>query len=160
MDNELLKTRYYLEHRLFPKWLFENKGKFIETLTKGREDFVFKVLQDMCIEDFISCAYKKEDFKVNTVKLEDDVYLIDIKMPEPEKSPLCYSIYMIFNKEEDNFGYFTLEKRIDAEKGKEALLCGWDKYEHHYNYGAVTLEDALVKAVHVFILSCEEKNKK
>lgn len=137
-----MKTMYEFEHRLVPRWIHTVPAFFNDLVEKGEQ----KTLYDACKSVFDShneeMPYKAEDFGGSHFKLNDKTYVIMMKMPQPEETPLCYRIYMFLDAETHETGCFTVEKGSDPFTGDERLfVCSWDHEGNHQNYGNYYLDD-------------------
>lgn len=130
---------YYLEHRFIPESLYsENGERLISSLLKGRGAFLIDVLNFLGRESDYQCPYKENDFQIKPILIGKDgdpnqFAIIEIDMPEPDVSPLCYRVYICHDYNFSNLLYLTYEKGLNGDD----MLCGWDSDGSHINYGPV-----------------------
>lgn len=140
---------YLYEHKIIREMFFEQKGMFINPIA-GKPEILWHIFDDLCKGNDEENLYGVEDFRIEKAILSEDDFMINIICPYPEEQPLCYNIYLIFNKDFSRQMVFSLENggKDLFDKTKDIqFLCGWDDKGNHLNYGVVELDqiDALMK---------------
>ena len=125
--------RYIFEHRLLPKWFFEDKMQFVGLLLH-KKDILFNVISDMFEKEEVTNPYSLESFDVTAIKITDDVFMLRIGFPEPEEEPLCYCAYLFFDENFEKTSYFCIEKG-NEESREYPFVCSWTPDAMHYNHG-------------------------
>lgn len=131
------EIRYMFEHQLLPQWFFEKKFNFIMVLLEDKE-FLYKASSAIFEEFEVENPYSKEDFKVETAKMAEEVMVVKMIFPKPEKEPLCYSSYLFFDKEFKKVSYFCIER---GDEEKCPFVCSWEPNGEHNNYGNCTFKN-------------------
>ena len=144
--NDLL---YAYEHNIIRDLFFERKGGFINAIA-GKPEILWNMFDDFCKGNNEEDLYEKEDFRIEKAILSEDDFMINILCPYPEEQPLCYNIYLVFNKDFSRQMMFCLESggKSSLEPTKDVqFLCGWDEKKNHINYGPVDFNqiDVLMK---------------
>ena len=146
---KLKKARYTLEHEALPLFYFENKNLFMLSLLESNGELVYDIMDDFC--DKIECEnlYKKEDYKVDALNVDEEVKIVRVTMPDPRVELECKYVYFMFDLKFEKMKYFTVEK---ASFGKE-FLCGWDEHRNHLNYGFCPedLNEHLQKIIQIYM---------
>ncbi len=131
--------RYMFEHRLLPKWFFEDKMKFIGLLLHEKETLFNRINNIFKIAE-VDNPYSLEDFNVTAAKITDDVLMLRIGFPEPEEEPLCYCAYLFFDESFEKVSYFCIEKG-NAVSDNYPFVCSWTPDGVHRNHGNCSFED-------------------
>ena len=140
MTKQFLDIVYYLEHRFIPETLFDEEHDLIRALAT-RENVLYEIFDGMCDEKKEQNPFSPEDFKVNSFHVRDDWFALDITFPSPERTPLCYAMYIFYKNDGSGKGCFTVE-RGKNEKGIECgFLCEWKQDKSHINYGPKLLSE-------------------
>ena len=97
-------NRYAVEHKHFPQFLFYN-----DDLLKSGFDDISDVLKKMLIAvwKFIFLDKPETDFKISSEKLNNDVELFIISMPEPVQMLDCRHIGIFIDRKTNSLRYFT-----------------------------------------------------
>lgn len=135
---DFARCMYMVENVIVPKFFFEQTEDLVVNLMNDDEllmSFVDKAVEDT---DFTN-PYKPEDFKVSVNKIANQIYMIIIDYPEPEREPLCYSCVLIFDEGFKHRRLFSLEKG-DSEAGRVPHICEWTPDREtgeltHVNFG-------------------------
>lgn len=134
MERDITDARYLLEHRILPKYFFKEKESFIVTLVRSEKNIPFELIQKICEEEEIELPYTPEDFDMVPFNVTNSIKGLCLDFPEPERSPLCWRIYLLFDMDLKKYGYYTVEKGEDDSD----FVCGWQEEEEslsHVNYG-------------------------
>jgi|GEM_PF-2866381 len=130
----LERIRYHFEHSAMPRFFYEDPATVLDVL----EDVgVFPVFAALANENGVAYPYQEADFKEYLYNLNDGTVLLQVVMPQPEKTPQCYRIYMVYNSDTGNAGYYTVE--FDNMLVETAFLCGWKSDMTHLNYGGAAI---------------------
>lgn len=142
------QTRYNIEHCALPEWFFEAGEDFIDRVSK---EFIYACFEAGYRQDEVEFPYTIDQFDVHYIKLDDTTYMAKIHLPEPETSPLCSGILLVFDEGYTNLQYFTVELADNVRNKNRYMLCEWDEDENHYNYdfcnSAFRLEEKIL-AIH------------
>ena len=141
-------VRYLFEHRLLPKWFFEDKMELIAMLLHDKKTLP-GILSRIFEKEGLENPYTEDQFNVEPAKLTDEIMMLKLTFPEPEEEPLCYCAYLFFDKDFKKPAYYSIEKG-NEESGDQVFVCSWTAKGKHVNHGTSTLEDQ-----HDF-LSCVE----
>ena len=137
--------RYFLEHKALPKALYDSGAQLMASLMSDRGAAVreFYRKAELANPNY-HCPYTEKDFSVDYLefgrdaKHKDPVLIFRIRMPQPEASPLCRSVYLCYAKERPDVMYFTSE--LTPSGGYS--ICGWSRAGAHLN-----IEDASDKGL-------------
>ena len=149
-----MRLRYEVEHQLLPNVLFDNPKEIISMLSLEKEKFICLLYDIVSKSGKIPNPYKKENFAVRLYKLERPWLMAKIVMPEPDSSPLCGSVIIVFEETFKKVYYFTIEKEVKLSKNDEDrwALCGWTKHHEHLNFGEISGgESEEIKAIRELI---------
>lgn len=139
----LCKLRYYFEHKFLRKYYFENTVPFLAEMFEvyGNEEddtdnFLYNMIREAAEKNDIEFPYSKEQYKVDLYPLNEDDFMIRIRLPEAEEPLLCTHIYLLFPIEDfSKKRYFTIELVERKGKRKHYCLCEWEEDGFHANYG-------------------------
>ena len=142
-------ARYALEHRIIPKYLYENGIGFMGAIADKEANLLNKVLLDLLSEDGVVNPYGEDPIKVEPFRVED-IIIARIIFPEPEEDPLCYESYAFFNSKDERAAYYCLEK---GQPGEEPFLCGWSEDGIHLNFNNCSMDrdELLVNMLRLFL---------
>lgn len=101
-------SRYVLEHRIIPQYLFEHGIGFMAALADKEKNFLSDILLDIMEDEGVKNPYGDTPITVETIKIED-ILVARIIFPKPEEEPLCYKSYAIFDVESLKAAYYCLE---------------------------------------------------
>ena len=143
VDTGTIRDRYLMEHKILPELILGDDGSHvINLILRDKEKFFVGMYCCLHAEqndkDYM-CPYSPENFQVESFSLGNNTFMIKVKMPEPEKSPLCTMIAIIHDNLMDSRRYLTVEKSFEGED----MLCEWENMTH-MNYGAYS-ERKLIK---------------
>ncbi|MEG0751223.1 MAG: hypothetical protein RR998_06460 [Oscillospiraceae bacterium] len=129
-------ARFEIEHKVLPSVLFSAEGgSLIHHIVSTKGAFVCDLYNKFCADD---TKYIQSDFVVNPFFVSDDLAVVHVKLPEPERAHLCSSIYILHNTELSACRFFTIESTEDG-----GLSLGeWTSNEQHNDYGDVTADPA------------------
>ena len=140
MTKSFLDIVYFLEHGFLPAVLFDEKRDLIGTLTE-KKNVVYEIFDGMCDEKKEKNPYSPEDFKVQSFHVIDDWFALDITFPKPERTPLCYAMYIFYRNDGSGKGCFTLERGKNEQGIEGIFLCEWKQDGSHVNYGHISLDE-------------------
>ena len=141
----LARLRYHFEHSALPRYFYEDPANMLEALDQVGAFTLFASLAD---ENGVVYDYAAEDFAQALYASDDGTLLLRLDLPQPENTPDCYRIYMLYNPETQAAAYYTLEYDAlavglgggsQSELSESAFLCGWDADGTHRNYGGVNV---------------------
>ena len=137
----LFEFRYNLEHRLFPRYYFEDTPAFFAALlgnededSEGVDNYLFEMVSDISDKCDFALPYTADQYGVELREIDDNTFMCKISLPEPEESPLCSRVYLILSGDYSNQRYFSVELMEIRRKRKCYCLCEWSSTGHH-NYG-------------------------
>lgn len=133
----LEKARYHFEHSTMPRFFYEDPANMIDVLSQRGMYQMWSVFAN---ENGVDYPYQPEDFSERLYELEGGARVLQVVMPKPEETPLCFRVYMIYNAETGSAGYYTVE--YDNLLGDAAMLCGWTAAHEHMNYSGAPILDA------------------
>ena len=95
--------------------------------------------------------YTQEQFRTDAVSIDENLMVIKLLFPEPEKAPLCYYSFLFFDKSSEKINFFCIEKS-SIEADPLPHLCGRSADGSHLNYGRGTFEeeDNFLKCVEIY----------
>ena len=141
----LSEFRYNLEHRLFPKYYFEDAPAFFAALfgnedeeePEGVDNYLFEIISDISNKCDFELPYTAAQYDLELFEIDEDTFMCKITLPEPEESPLCSHVYLMLSDDYSNKRYFTVELMEIRRKRKYYCLCEWSSSGHH-NHGEVS----------------------
>lgn len=144
MSDTVFNTRYAFEQAMLPQFFFQDPMSVISGIIRDPK-ILFQVLDTMFQEDQVENPYQEEDFSVDSSRITDEIFTVEIKLPEPEAAPLCHRVILFFDESMTNLGYYCLEKG-DSIGGQDPIfVCGRDRDGGHLNFGiSPSMEDAFV----------------
>jgi len=133
------QIRYRFEHTLLPVRLLRNTGEFVKELkdSENQRALLFRMISGVFASEDVKNPYQEDQFDVTVLLENDELTGIRLGFPLPEKAPLCYCGFLLFDREFQHIAYFTVEKGIDDDS---AFLCKWTLQGEHMNYGRVPPE--------------------
>ena len=140
----LAQLRYHFEHSALPRYFYEAPDNMLDVLDRVGAYALFTSLAD---ENGVAYDYSDEDFAQALYASADGTLLLQLDLPQPENTPDCYRIYMLYDPDTQAAAYYTLEyDAMAVELGgpqdalsESAFLCGWDAEGTHGNYGGVNV---------------------
>lgn len=144
--------RYMFEHIYLKDMFFSYEKEFITRIldkdAKGY-DLVYELYTDFCKQQHTQNIFTRDEFYTSIHKIEDDINLIIVTLPKPQKTLRCHYILIPYNNSLDKLMYFTVEKSVI--ENELPILCKWD-HNKHINLGYVELvvKDIVDKAVKEF----------
>jgi len=122
---------YYLQHRLLPKYIFDNRD-------------LYEALAAKKVAKFLEVVGKVVDKKyANNLHIEHiaSKNAVLITFPAPTKSPLCY--FAFIQKFRDGFSYYVYEKVDNILGGDVVGVVGaWSENKEHFNFGLRNYKDS------------------
>lgn len=135
------EIRYFFEHKLLPKWFFDEQMNFTISLLQD-SSILYKAINDIYTGEGVENPYTSDMFKTEGGRISEDVFLLKITFPEPEEQPLCYCQYLFFDEKFEKVSFFTIERGIRIETGETVpFVCSWEADETHNNHGICTFEE-------------------
>lgn len=133
----LEQARYHFEHSSMPRYFYEAPENMLKVLG---ESGVYRLWTALADENGVEYPYTAEDYAQNGYVTDDGTEILQIIMPKPEATSLCYRVYLVFDPGTGKAGYYTVE--YDNLLGESAFLCGWTEAREHANYGGAAILDA------------------
>lgn len=132
------KIRYVFEHRLLPEMYFEDKEELIALLLEEEGILIYRLMHTLFRDEGMECPYTKEQFQT-IFERRDELFLVVIRMPQPEEKLLCSSIILIFDEKFQHMRYLTVEFSEKVKKGganRDIYMMGeWTSAGWHRLYG-------------------------
>ena len=125
----LFDVRYYFEHRLLPQAFYQEPEELMESL---REGGLYDRWSRYTAERSFDVTYPADAFSVREMMQDSGLRMLMLTMPQPEKTLLCYRIYLCFDPETGPAAYYTAE--YDVYEGffdEGCLICGWKPDRTH-----------------------------
>lgn len=146
----LYELRYYFEHKLLPKYYFEDTVPFLSEMFEvygneedDKDNLLYNMIKELAEKNNIEFLYSKEQYKVDLCPLNEDDFMIRISLPDPEEPLLCSYIYLLFPIE-DFWGkrYFSVELVERKGRRKKYCLCErGDGFRDNYGYISNNVEE-------------------
>lgn len=145
-------VRYMFEHVYLKDMFFAYEKEFITRILSRQEkgyDLVYELYTDFCEKRNTHNPFTRDEFYTSIHKIEDDLNLIIVTLPKPQKTLRCYYIMITYDDALEKLMYFTVEKSV-VEDGLPRL-CRWEK-EEHVNIAEMELvvKDIVSKVVEVY----------
>ena len=141
-------SRYLLEHRIIPQFLYEEGIGFMVAAV-SKDNVINNIFLDIMEKEEVKNPYGENPVSVEPFKIEN-ILVACFVFPEPEEEPLCYRSYAFFDTENERAAYYCVEM---GEEGGAPFLCGWSKEGTHLNYGGCSNDEQEVieKMLRLFI---------
>ena len=120
------EVRYQFEHSMLPRYFYEVPENMLYVM---EEDGVYELWAITADENGADPYYPEEDYEEHWYEAEDGTTVLQINMPEPDANVLCYRVYMLFNGETGDRGYYTVE--YDEFLTDSSFICFWDEERNH-----------------------------
>ena len=99
---------------LLPKYLFEHKEEGLKRLQQEEGAFLVGLYDEVYPQGEKS-GRQAGEFSLMTLNLTDNIQLTRLDMPdETMKDGLCYRVYAVWKRDEEEVCYYTLEKTKDG----------------------------------------------
>ena len=122
-------VRRNVEVNLLPKMLFQEKGVFMERISKGREQAVMNIYKSL-YKDKLPFPYTERDFDVMDLEISDTLSITALGLPEKNLAPgICQSVYLVWNPKTDEVQYYTIEKTKEADANKMGRVFPEGQYQ-------------------------------
>ena len=132
-----MNLNYQFQFNLLPNWTY-NTPQFISDLLKnGVGATLYRQIKSVYEREEAELPYKEEDFNGFHARLDDDTYLIVLRFPKPEETPLCYAAFIFIDVKTNRKAYYTLERGANLDGSLLQFMCYKDKDGGHHNYGSV-----------------------
>lgn len=125
------EVRYAFEHDMLPRYFYDNPQNLIDHVLS---DGVFILWESVATENGADVRYGAGDYAETLYTYDDGTELVQLDLPEPDASLLCYRIYLLYNPNTGEAGYYTVES--DDFLPGEGFVCMWDAQGNHVNFGA------------------------
>lgn len=122
----LQQARYHFEHSALPRYFYMDPANMLDVLG---EVGVYQLWTSLADENGVKYPYQASDYRQNLYTGDGGVKILQIVMPEPDANTLCYRVYMVYNPETGNAGYYTVE--YDDFLGVNSFICTWDAEGTH-----------------------------
>lgn len=132
------RLRYLFEHRLLPGWIYGSTGDFLGKLLQDG-DYLYKRFDLLCRQYKVENPYSAGQFIVENSVEDEEITVLKMTFPVPEKMPLCYRVYLFSDRTLENVSYYCIEK-TGIEGENDAVLCEWNRDGAHINYGKLNVE--------------------
>ncbi len=127
---------YQFQFNLLPNWTY-NTPQFIgDLINSGVGATLYRQIKNFYEREKAELPYKEEDFKGFHARLDDDTYVIVLKFPKPEKTPLCYAAFIFIDVKTNEKAYYTLERGVNIDGSLLQFMCHKDSKGGHFNYGS------------------------
>ncbi|MGI6212271.1 MAG: hypothetical protein ACOYJJ_06800 [Anaerovoracaceae bacterium] len=124
-------NRYELEHQLLVTRFFHETGKLMQSIEQKGKD-VFTELYRRTDEAAASPdAYSADHFDAGVLEYEDDVIIIRVILPDPEKPSDCSLIYLITDPDYQPYRYLTVELTPDGRY----TMMNWTEDGNYIDFG-------------------------
>ena len=134
-EQQVQYMRNQIEFGVMPGRLFTDGEVFIEELCKKKEAAVSELFEKAFHENN---PFGKNDFAVMALTISATLMLVRIDLPEGKKvSPYCCRIYLTWNPQTKEAGYYTIET-IPDHKGRR--LGSMDVNGKHTDLGEAPVE--------------------
>jgi len=144
------QVRYHFEHSALPRFFYESP----EDMLNGILDVgVYRVWESLATENGVDPTYAPGDFAEHWFASDDGAVLLQVELPEPDATTLCYRVYFVYKPDTAEAVYYTVE--YDEFSPEAAFVCTWDAQRNHTvlggapvldpsaeDYGAALLEEA------------------
>ena len=128
-----MSLRNTVEHRVLPSLFYQYGLGFINQLLKNEHE-IYTIFDSFYKEQGEVSPYQPEEFKINLLRLSEELFLCHIEFPTPQESLDCFHAYLYFKKDGELLNYYTVELGKD-EVGDCAFICAWQQ-GLHVNYGS------------------------
>ncbi len=138
------EIRKLVEQKLISTYFFDDTSDFVEALFLADENVVYNITKALCDEYKISLSYVPEDYNVKVLRVNDHFISARVKMPKPQETSECDSIYFVYDMEFSKNYYFTVEKAAESADGIETesfFLCGITSDGMHMKYGKSDIDE-------------------
>lgn len=142
LSKEQIADLYVIEHKMIPRFLFADKGLFIDSLIGADGNIFVKALKLLHKDEKYKCPYNAKDFSIENNQVDSyknkaiDFKYIKISFPDSDNPPLCKCVYICYDSKLENIKYYTFE----SDALNVYFFCGW-KNDAHLNYGKVSWND-------------------
>ncbi len=129
----LFDTRYYFEHRLLPQQFYEAPE---ETIASILQTGLYDRWAEYTEEAGADIGYTPKQFGAREMMQDSGIRMLMLTMPAPEKTLLCYRIYLCFDPDSGTAAYYTAEfdEKYDGFYDEGCLICGWKPDGVHQSY--------------------------
>lgn len=127
MDEYHVMMRQVFESKILPKHLFEEKEAFAEKLNKERGSYIRELFEEAYVDE-IACPYIEDDFDFLSMRITDDLLVIQMTMPSKYKNMNTAStIFLAWDNAKQKAWYYALVQPSDThpvlvEKFEDASL--------------------------------------
>ena len=133
-----------VEFGVLPKRLFTEKEEFVTKVCDEKEAFINQIFAETYKEAKLY-PYSEADYSVMALDIAEDLTLIRVDLPEKGLvPPLCYRIYMTFNPQTKEAGYYTIE--MGQEKNTR-MLGEFGEDGKHIDHGVAPVEGAELQKI-------------
>ena len=128
------KTRYSLEHVVFPMFLFDYN--ILDNILMDEKDLIYKVFNRLARKYSEKNPYRKDEYSTKCYYYSDDTIEFVINLPKTSTMVICEQIIFFVNKRTHNQAFFTVEYNTPC------ALCEWTPEHLHINYGPISLSES------------------
>ncbi len=125
---------YYFEHQLLPELFYKQTEPFVMSAIQ-KKDMLFGFMDRLFKDQGESNPYAAEDFTVEPIKIDEEVFALIVMFPQPIAEPLCVAALMLFDSDFTKKCYYCVEMGDSDGEGK-VFLCAWEEDGRHVNYGS------------------------
>ena len=126
------QVRYYFEHRLLPQLLYEDPDQLLGFLN---DNGIYTLWYNFTQNNGFDVIYAADDFDQALYQADNGTWYMQVFLPKPEDMPLCCRVYLCWNPDTDQKGYYTIE--YDNYFGDAWFLCGWTEDGVHMDFGTL-----------------------
>ena len=120
------QVRYHFEHSILPRYFYELPENMLDVLD---DPGIYMLWDSITNENGVDPTYSEEEYITHWYVADDGTLIVQVEMPEPEETPLCYRVYFVYNMDSEFAGYYTAEYDYLFEESN--LICTWDEEMNH-----------------------------
>lgn len=164
MEQKISEILRSYEHKIIPGYFYDDSINFIAALTDNQK-LIFTTFNDICGQENIENQFQESDFACEFIKMDEKGDWLGAKLhfPLPSETPLCYEMYLFFDREFKRKGCYTLEfntairkivnetpmpngriqRHTTLRNENCGFLCSWTKEQVHNNYGSYFFDQGI-----------------
>ncbi len=121
-------ARRNVEVGLLPKFVFDNKETFLDTLEEKGEQMIFEMYKSVYRAN-IPFPYEESDIDIMTLAIRDDLTIVSIGLPSKNYVPgSCSLAYIAWNPKTNDVQYYVITKVTDKETDNLGQVTPDGKY--------------------------------
>ena len=166
MDEQLKDLLNNFQHFFMPKALFNENQDLIAELSES-SDLIYVLFNDICVQIERDNPFEEEEFFVKKYQMANDCMVFHLGFPKPEEPPLCWWMYLFFDRKGGSRNCYGVERTDPPESGDPGreygkLVC-LDKKDKRIKLGIFPVDrpyEPLEAAFDHYTASLEEAAKK